>query len=91
MKCAYYNKPNHDDSCFYEKLDGYAKQVSNLIALLQKCNNDIPTTSHRSSSSSSFYSDGKDIGNGHALCETIILYSSRWLMDSGALHHMASS
>ena len=26
LKCAYYNKPNHDEShCYEKKLDGYAK------------------------------------------------------------------
>ena len=75
---------------YEKKLDGYAKQVSNLITLLQKSNIDIPSTSPRASSSSSFQSDGKDIGKGHALCATTT-HSSRWLLDLGASHHMASS
>ena len=62
-----------------------------MSALLQKRNFDIPSTSHRSSSSSLFQSNGIDIGKGRALCETTIPYSSRWLLDSGASHHMSSS
>ena len=77
-KFSYCNKPNHDESHFYEKkLDGYAKQILDLTTLLQKSNIDIPSTSHRSSSSSSFQSDAKDIGKGHALCTATIPHSSR--------------
>ena len=61
-----------------------------MIALLQKRNIDIPSTSHRSSSSS-FHLDGKDTGKGHVLCATTIPHSSRWLLDSSASHHMTSS
>ena len=63
-----------------------------MIALLQKSNIDIPTTSHRSSSSSSScQSDGNDIGKGHALCAFATPPASTWLLDLGASHHMASS
>ena len=91
-KCANCNNPNHDESHFYEKkLDGYAKHVLDLIALLQKSNIDIPSTCHRPSSSSSFQSYGKDLGKGHALCTTTIPHSSGWVLDLGASHHMTSS
>ena len=62
-----------------------------MIALLLKRKIDIPSTSHRSSSSSLFQLDGRYIGKGHTLCATTTPHSSRWLLDSGALHHMASS
>ena len=72
-----------------KKLNGYAK--SGLTSLLQKRNIDIPSTSHRSSSSSSFQLDGNDIGKGHTQCATATPHSSRWLLDLGASHHMTSS
>ena len=62
-----------------------------MIALLQKRTIAIPTTSHRSSSSSSCQSDGNDIGKGHALCASTTSPSSTWLLDSSASHHMVSS
>ena len=59
-----------------------------MTALLQKSNIDIPSISHRSSSSSSFQLDGKYIGKVHALCATSNPPYCRWLLDSGASHHM---
>ena len=79
-------------SCFYEKkIDQYEKQVLKLIALLQKSNIDIYSSTSYRSSSSSFLANGKATRKGHALCATTTLHSSKWLLDLGASRHMTSS
>lgn len=86
--CGYCKKLGHDEHHCYKK------DIDELKNILEKNKINLPS---RMSTLASSKDKGKDHsfgtykGKGKALCATTSHDSGRWLLDSGASHHMASS
>ncbi|WP_197054055.1 hypothetical protein, partial [[Clostridium] innocuum] len=88
-KCAYCQKLGHDEhKCFQKKID-------ELTHIIQKHNIKFPSSVSTPSSThlaaSTSPSSSKDKGKGQALLASTHPEQGKWLLDSGASHHMASS
>lgn len=85
-KCAYCKKIGHDDH------KGFHKKIDVLTHIFQKKNIHLPSSvstpsAYQATSTSTSLSKGK----GQALIASTHPKKGKWLLDSGASHHMSSS
>lgn len=89
--CGYCKKSRHD------KHHCYKNDINELKNLLEKNKINLPcrmstlASSSKDKDKAKDHSFGTDKGKGKSLCATTIHDSGRWLIDSGASHHIESS